>query len=208
MWEHIFNLSRRIVSLFPFLKARIPRSVFDTVKDYLRAKKIPSMSDRKYFENDILPCLSSANFSKVLFVGCKRYTRKYRNWFLDSDTEYWTTDIKPEAAAWGENHRHVICDVQELDAHFRLRAFDVVLLNGVFGYGVDDEVTMNRSLVAIHRVLKPSGILMVGWDRGLTPDPCGLANMEMLFNHGTRLGLPKRKSFADVPHVYDFFIAK
>ncbi|MEP9411394.1 MAG: class I SAM-dependent methyltransferase [Candidatus Brocadia sp.] len=164
--------------------------------------------DRKYLEENILPCLSSANFSRILFVGCKPYTCHYGEWFLDTDIDYWTTDIDPDAEVWGGTDGHITCCVQEIDFHVPLHSFDAVLLNGIFGYGINSEKEMDRTIAAIHRILKPGGTLMIGWNNSLVPDPLYLENIRALFEHGTKLPLPKRKKFPGSTHCYDFFLSR
>ncbi len=159
------------------IKSQIQFLKYGIFSKLLKKVRFHFFPDRKYMVEEILPCLASANFSKVLFVGCEFYTSHYRKWFASTQTEYWTTDNNPEAAVWGETGRHIVCDVQELNLHFPVQSFDVVLLNGVFGFGVNDQPAMNRTIAAIHRVLKPKGILMIGWNEVLVSDPCDLENI-------------------------------
>jgi SAM-dependent methyltransferase len=157
-------------------------------------------------EERIFPCLKSADFSRILFIGCKWYTAHYKDFFRDTGIEYWTTDIDQSSSVWGAKNKHITCDVQELDKHFPLHSFDAVLSNGVFGWGVNDLETMNHTVTAIERVLKQDGTLLVGWNPGMIPDPRNLTTIIDLFEHESKLSLPERKSFED--HVYDFFTSK
>ena len=58
---------------------------------------------------------------------------------------------------------------------------------------------MNRTLAAIHRVLCPGGVLLLGWHLYRIPDPLELENARTLFEIGSALELPDRKCFDDVP---------
>ena len=128
----------------------------------------------------------------MLFVGCRRYTQFYDRYFADAGTEYWTTDIDPESRRWGVKNRHVVCDIRHADAHFPAGHFDAVLLNGVFGFGVDDVAGMNETIVAPVRMTKPSGVLMIGWNDDLLDDPLELESVMTHFSHGCRLPIDKR----------------
>jgi len=173
----------------------------------LMRRWVTQLPDRKYLENQILPALRDGAFRKIVFVGTEIFTRDYGQHFIGTTTEYWTTDSDPHAAIYGEPNRHITCDVRELDRHFPAGSLDVVLLNGVFGFGVNDRPDMERTIIAIHNVLKPDGILMIGWNPGRIEDPTALKGLRDLFQHESSLALPNRielQSFGGNQHVYDF----
>src|ERR1700758_2641591 len=60
------------------------------------------LSDRVYMRKSILPLLASTGLKRVLFVGCKSYTSGYGKRLSRISIDYWTTDIDPQAAMWGE----------------------------------------------------------------------------------------------------------
>ena len=186
------------------LSAVIPDAILQRAAEVAADLSVASYADRQYLERVILPAIARQKFEKVLFVGCRAYTKDYGRYFKESQTEFWTTDVDPDAARWGEKSRHRVCDVQDIDRAFAADEFDVVLLNGVFGFGVDDEAAMNRTATAIHRILGPDGILMIGWNVDRSDDPLELESVGRLFEPGPVLSLPERKSFDDVSHVFDF----
>ena len=152
--------------------------------------------------------------SKVLFVGCGPYTKHYGQYFNLEKTEYWTTDIDEGCSQWGEEGRHVVANAQKIDEYFTEHEFDAVIFSGVLGYGIDDDESINEALEAMHSILKPGGIFVLGWQLYRNTDPRELKNMKRLFDNDTGLPLPKRISFENVPyheghwHVYDFLRAK
>jgi SAM-dependent methyltransferase len=162
-------------------------------------------SDRLYMTKSILPALTAQRMQRVLFVGCRAYTARYGRKFARAGIEYWTTEIDPEAAIWGEPRRHIIGDITKIDDLCAPESFDAVLLNGVFGHGVDNESAMNRAVTAISQILKPGGILLIGWNSNKKhPDPMALAAVDSYFRHECVLPLPLRKTFPDTDHVYDW----
>ena len=163
---------------------------------------------RRYMESCILPIVAASAGTRVLFVGCRSYTFHYRHYFLRNNVDYWTSDLDPAARLWGERRKHLICDVRVLDRHAPARSFDVIMLNGVFGYGVDDRQSMNESIGSIHRVLRPNGHLLIGWNQDRITDPEGLPAIDDHFDRRISLALPTRKTFEDHSHVYDLFRAR
>ena len=191
----------------PIVRTLLPRAPIVAIRDYLAERAIGALPDRRYLEDVMLPTLASAGFRRVLFAGCKRYTLHYGRYFERGSSEFWTLDCDPTAVAWGARDRQLTCDIRAITAHIPAGYFDVAMLNGVFGFRVNDETAMNETLAAIHSVLIPGGRVMIGWDKDLTPDPFSLSNMQRLFRRHAIEQLPATKSFPDDRHVYDFFAA-
>jgi hypothetical protein len=190
------------------VRALLPERSVTAIHHYLAVRALGGLPERRYLEESILPALAQGGFQRVLFVGCRRYTRHYGRYFAGQPTEYWTADYDAAAATWGAPGRHLVCDIREIREHVPAAFFDVVLLNGVFGFGVNDDPAMNETLAAIHEVLVPGGRLMIGWDKRLVSDPTGLAYMRQLFQRQPLDPLPARMSFSEsLEHVYDFFAA-
>jgi len=178
------------------------------IRNYIQERRLPFWSDRQYLTHEIFSALTSAKNQKILFVGCRRYTKDYRHYISDPSVDYWTIDIDPAAARWGEPGHHLICDIQRAPEIVACYSFDALILNGVFGFGVNDEDSMNRTLVAVHKILKPGGVLLVGWNSGHIGDPALLEEMPKLFRHTDVHLLPKHKEFSDSSHVFDLYVSR
>jgi SAM-dependent methyltransferase len=164
-------------------------------------------SDRLYMSDNILPALEKAQIRRVLFVGCKPYTARYGRRLTGVGIDYWTTDIDPAAAMWGERNHHIVGDVTRIDDLCTPDSFDAVLLNGVIGDGLDEEGEMNRAVTAIARILRPNGTLLIGWNSlKKHPDPVQLEAVAAYFRHECVFSLPLRKTFPDTDHVYDWLV--
>lgn len=204
-WKAIHDVSRHLGRL-PLARRAVSIPWIGALRMNLVERAVPGRPERIFLEQEILPALASMEPRRTLFVGCRRYTAHYGRHFAGKRSEYWTMDIDPEAAIWGAPQRHVVDDVRFADRRFPAACFDLVLLNGVFGFGVDDEESMNLVLEAVHGIMRRNGILMVGWNRDLIGDPAGLGGMAARFAPAARGPLPHRRSFADeVGHVYDFY---
>jgi len=165
---------------------------------------VARQSDRAYLRKVILPALARAAPQRVLSVGVRGYTRSVEEAFDGARTAFWTVDIDPAAAVHGAPGRHVTVDVRMLGTAFPPSYFDVVLLNGVFGWGVDDAGQMNQALQAVASVLVDEGLLLVGWNTDRAPDPDSLPGIAE-FAPAAPFGLPERHSFVDVTHVYAWY---
>lgn len=130
-------------------------------------------ADRLFLESVILQGLyEDRSVGSVLFVGCRSYTAWYGALFEDRyDLAFETVDPHPEAArCLGD--RHFPNTLQELAASSeRDAAYDVLILNGVFGYGTDTLAEKLEALKAADRLLKPGGRLVIGFNRERDVEP-------------------------------------
>ena len=119
--------------------------------------------DRALLEGRILPWLAGLEESRrVLFVGCEWYTQGYRRWF-QPDT-YWTIDCDPEKKSFGAPARHLVDSMANTAAHFPAASLDLVICNGVFGWGLDARPDIEAAFTAVHHVLRPGGLFLLGWN--------------------------------------------
>jgi hypothetical protein len=193
----------------PFLKKLLPYRLerFLTLKIFPVDKEFFNKPDRIWMEQVLLPIISNAGFSKILFAGCAPYTWHYELFFNNKSTQYLTTDIEPRARIWGAR-KHFVCRIQDIDKHIKSDCIDMVLFNGIFGWGVNSIDDMNKSLRSMYKILKkPDGILLIGWDIGATDDPLELSVLRTHYQHVPVLGLPSRTTFEHSRHVYDIFRA-
>lgn len=119
-------------------------------------------SDRTCFEQRILkPFAADPALRSVLFVGCDYYTWHYARWFRDK--EFWTIEIDPSLARYGAP-RHVIASLSAVERHFAPESFDLILCNGVFGWGLDKREDVETAFEQCRTRLRPGGILLIGWN--------------------------------------------
>lgn len=120
--------------------------------------------DRRLLDEHILPALARvASLRRVLFVGCDWYTEHVEGLFVRSGREYWTIEIDPARARHGAK-RHIVGPLVQIDAHFAGGSLDLIVCNGVIGWGLNDPVEIEKSMAACARALAPGGILLLGWD--------------------------------------------
>ena len=167
-----------------------------------RYAKIHDAASRRCLERELLPWLAQ-HYSKILFVGTSSYTYHYENQFRRG--QYTTIDVQPRNAVWG-GADHILAPIEEIGRHRPAASFDCIVLNGVFGFGVDDEGHMRRVIEALHAALGPQGFLVVGWNIGLHVDPAPL--LEPYFEASTREPWVQRLTFPPETHVYDFLVRR
>jgi SAM-dependent methyltransferase len=160
---------------------------------------------RKWLEHDVLPALPKLGFGRTLFIGTASYTYHYEQIVRRAGGDWITCDVAPGAAVWGARE-HVVARVEEIDRWFPSHSFDAVLLNGVLGYGINTEGEQNAAMSAIACVLRPGGLLLVGWDSDFIADPLLSADAFRQFRPGSELPFPPRRKFDPEEFVYDFQI--
>jgi hypothetical protein len=121
-------------------------------------------ADRHILETVILPWLSAGpKVRRILFVGCAEYTAGYERYFAGHD--YYTIDVDPSAVVYGAGPGHHFVDsVEHADSYFKASSLHAILLNGVFGYGLDDAQQAEKTVALCHDLLVERGVLIVGWN--------------------------------------------
>ncbi|AKJ29852.1 methyltransferase [Caldimonas brevitalea] len=120
-------------------------------------------ADRQVLEGTILPHYANrADVQRVLFVGTRWYTQAYEARFAHA--YYATLDIDPQAARYGSRQHHVTASASEADRHFEPNSFDLIVFNGVFGWGLNARDDVEAAVRAFARLLRAGGELVVGWN--------------------------------------------
>lgn len=183
----------------------------------LRSRAVPAVGgwamrrvpDRRFLERRVLPHAASLRPSRVLFVGISRVpdTRHYERDHDWGGAEFWTMDIRPEAARWGSS-RHRVGDVRKAGEYFGTEWFDCVILNGVFGWGLDDDDDQEHALAECRAISRPGSLFVLGWNASKARDPRQMAAVASSFDEYRAPGLPSRSSFRGTDHVIDLLTAR
>ena len=154
----------------------------------------------------MLPAMAETKPSNVMLAGTRRYNTGYPKLFNQQTTAVWTLDFDPRAARFGNGHLHRTCDIREMDRVFSGIRFDVVHINGLLGFGIDDDI--KRMIEAVHRSLVAGGYMMLGWDADATVDPSENKTILARFEHKAFASLPARHRVVGMKgydHVFDWF---
>lgn len=175
--------------------------------DGRRNAAIRRLPDRRALAETYIPAVA-ARGGRILWVGCRRYTVNDYQALERDGAEAWTTDIDPRAARWGRTGRHRTGDIRQADRLFDDLRFDAVVCNGVLGFGVNDREDQERALAAMAAILKPKGLLLLGWNSDRIADPLDLPTLDRLYEAAVLGGAPSRTRFETVTHVYDVLMRR
>lgn len=164
-------------------------------------------SDRHVLEQIILPAYASrSDIKRVLFVGCAPYTQHYGAFF--SGREYWTIDPIARRRRHGST-RHVVDRLENLGAHAQPGYFDLIVCNGVLGWGMNTLDSAEAAFSTCHRHLRQGGELMVGWNDVLPRNRVAPDDVPALQGFQPLVFAPLETSRlkVDAPqkHVFDFY---
>jgi SAM-dependent methyltransferase len=137
--------------------------------------------DRHVLEEIIIPfVLSRFEPPRVLEIGREAYGAFYNEFFVGR--ELWTVDWDAAKRPFG-GRNHIVDDAANLRDHFPERYFDFVLMNGVFGWGLNEKGAIERAFAAVHAVLASGGIFVLGWNdtEDLVPVPLDQVQSLKLF---------------------------
>ena len=122
-----------------------------------------SPPDRRFLVSRIFRYFSeSRKIRRILFVGVRRYTKKYESKF-SPDQKFVTIDYDEAIKKFGA-HRHIVDDVRQCGRHVStpIEKFDLIFLNGIIGYGLNDSESVNDGLAALAAVMHPKAWLVIG----------------------------------------------
>lgn len=191
------NLPARIF----FRLVRDLKSLFG-VESYLRNE------DRRVLEQVIFHYfLHEDRFADVLFVGCHWYTRGYNKPF-EEKKNYWTIEISPSRKKYGAK-QHIVDGMENLSRHFKPGSLDLILCNGVFGWGMDTRPVVEQAFQASFDCLREGGVLVIGWDDIAERRPFCLQECQSLRQFKPFIFPPfaAARYVTETPyqHTYDFY---
>ena len=127
-------------------------------------------ADRRILERQIFRDLfQRPGLRRVMLVGCSQWTSWYPRVFaLRRRVIVETVDSEPAAAAYGaKGARHHVARLESLGAERGLvGSFDVIVLNGVLGYGTDTPAAKREALRSCACLLRAGGALVIGYGHG------------------------------------------
>ena len=191
-------MSRRLAHLV------IPKKIRRRLGELLWSGKTCRSPDRLYLRERLLPWIARRG-GCVLLVGCRRYTARDPMYLQQQGIRCWTLDIDPATSRWGAPGRHAVGAIEQACSIFAPETFDTVVLSGVFGFGLDSIPEQDASIAACAAILKPKGILALGWNTDRVSDPEMLPKLAECFRRHHDAELPDRIMFKHSTHVFDMY---
>jgi hypothetical protein len=156
----------------------------------------------------ILALLEKEEKARILWVGCKAFTKDYYGLLESGGAECWTLDIDPAVRRWGRRERHVVGDLLALPHLFPQQHFDAILCNGVFGFGIDTPEAQASACAAMAQAMQPGRWMLLGWDTHKIADPLVHGIVTPWFDPAELPGFGARRFFDGSTHVYDFLVRR
>lgn len=185
----------------PPLLRRIYRRLF-------RDPAIAALPSRIWLHADFLPAVKAAGHKRMLFVGTQAYNRPfYRHC---QGLSVFSIDPDPANARYAAPSGHSIGFIQDIARLAPGEKFDVIVFNGIIGFGVNDVPAALDALAAMAGAAAPGALLVIGWNPGRT-DGAEIQALRPLLTPTTLGALPQAVEFPALgraqrnPHVYEFF---
>lgn len=164
--------------------------------------------DRLVLENTIVPFYQlSGDHRAIFFVGCDWYTAGYARRF--SLKNYATIDPDANRAKFGAAN-HQIAPMRNLGAAHAPNSLDLIVCNGVIGWGLDDIAEAETSFDAAFAALRPGGHLIVGWNDLPRHLPFAIDSVEALGKFNSLVFPPLSAAQFRVDHalrhIFNFYV--
>jgi len=164
--------------------------------------------DRRVLEQTIFAHYAAdPRIETVLFVGCESYTADYERKHFPAH-EYWTVD-PDESHRRFAGKRHVVARLEDLGQHFTSGSLDLIICNGVYGWGLNRLPDCEAALSQCHLCLVAGGHLLIGWNDVPKWDPAPLAAIENLRRFSEYvfppLGTARYLTDTTYRHTYNFY---
>jgi hypothetical protein len=165
-------------------------------------------TDRWVLEQRIFPHYrSNPAIRDILFVGCGDYTAHYQRSFF-ADVNYTTIDPDPAQSRFGAS-RHVVAPLEKLADHFPPDTFDLIICNGVFGWGLNSLEQCEAAFSHCHTCLRRDGHMVLGWDDLPNSVPLQLADIRSLAQFRKYMfpefGTWRYRTDTPYRHMFDFY---
>jgi hypothetical protein len=125
--------------------------------------------DRIFLETNLFPAFNSKMvLNDVLFIGVHWYTFNYQRYFPKS--RFVTLDQAPWKRIFGARE-HYVTRIENAYTLVAAQRFDLVICNGVWGWGLNTKNATETALETMRILLKPSGYLLWGWNNRKSRHP-------------------------------------
>ncbi len=163
--------------------------------------------DRSILENKIFPYfVSKEQFKKILFVGVDWYTYQYK--FIFKEKEYWTIDKDESKKRFGADG-HIVDSLNNLPKYFKNDYFDLIIVNGVFGWGLNKKSDIEKSFDNCYRCLRKDGFFILGWNDVQKAKPINLEKIDSLLKFKKIIFPPLSvntfKTNTELKHTFNFY---
>jgi|TARA_R100001143_G_C3359115_1_gene134452 hypothetical protein len=124
-------------------------------------------ADRLFLEGELFTYLNEqyGPNADILFIGIDRYNWHYPRLLMGN---FHSIDLNPRNKRYGIQKTHTTGSATELTRYYPNSRFDIVIANGLVGYGIDTVDAFDAVLRGCHALLRTQGMLIIGYND--TPD--------------------------------------
>jgi peptidoglycan/LPS O-acetylase OafA/YrhL len=202
---------KNIVRLFTergFASRVVRGRVYGVMRNRLGLAAPMLTEDRRVLEQIIFEHYrNDPDIKSVLFVGCDSYTAHYQHRYF-AVHDYWTIDPNPGSRRFGAT-QHINARLEDLGRFFPSRFFDLVILNGVYGWGLNGAEDCDAAVSQCHSCLTEGGHFLIGWNDVPGRDPAPLSAVPSLARFSEyafpAFGAPRYLTDTPYRHTYWFF---
>lgn len=166
-------------------------------------------TDRRFLSEYIVPAVISTMPKRVLWVGVQPYTLRTLYQMENSGIEVSTIEPWDGMSQFGSSKHHMVSGIGDLGRHVRPATYDIIIINGVIGWGLDDERMIKDAVKVMHTHLKKDGVLVVGHNKLPNRGSC-CGYFLPFFSPYAFGGLPAihEDPNSETKHVFEFFIKR
>lgn len=123
-------------------------------------------ANRRFLEDSVFGYINNmageaSGQIKALFVGIDKHNWHYPRLL---NAEFHSLDIEARKAVYGQPGRHWTGSATRMAGYYGGNVFDVVVANGLLGFGIDEALGCRQLLENCEAVLKPGGLLVLGYN--------------------------------------------
>jgi len=144
-----------------------PHFLMSVVRKHLhfgKPKKSAMLTtDRIVLEHQIFKHYAAlADLRNILFVGCDADTAGYHEAYFKG-RRFLTLEPNEANRGFGASE-HIVGTMEEMGKHIPAQSLDLIICNGVFGWGLDEKENCEKAFAAAYEALKPGGEMLLGWN--------------------------------------------
>lgn len=189
--------------------SRFKRRIIHPILLFFKVKVRLKTNDRIQLEQLIFnEIINNPRLHSILFVGCDYYNKHYSDFFLDKD--YWTIEPSIKRSKYGSKDHHISDYIQNLEKYDKQIFFDVIIMNGVYGWGLNAQEDIEKAILCCYDSMKKDGIFILGWNNIPQRTPVPLETIKELRLFKLHNFIPGTNSRLEANtannHIFDFYI--
>jgi hypothetical protein len=180
------------------------------IRKHMAAVVICNLPSRRFMLDILVPAIAASGRTRMLFVGAAAYNQPFYRACAARGINVWSLDFDPAAAAYGAPQGHFVGDIRQAPTLVAGRTFDIVVFNGILGFGINNRADALAAVDAMAAVAEKGAPLVIGWNPGKTAEE-DMAAVRARLAPGALaqapvdIAFPKRGRVQKFTHRYEIF---